>query len=433
MTMKRDAGVRQFEATWSDLGRYAVGKWKLDTHAGSPLAAVCADPGAVSQPSIQALKAFGEDAELKRALTILTRPDHVMTIRLGGGALGYEEATLSHANAMGDFLVMLGATEQGNAMVTVFSGPDVYAGWWMERYGGKNTETVPNPAPPRTTLGEFLIVLHAVDSFRRASYRSLLDYAPGVEPSVGYKEFFDTFQQAVRSKDIRWLLPAFLMLTPGLDKHEADFTQGSVEVLNRLDLVRSGKNQQTGEDRMLFTSNLRGMGVAVFRSWMMAMGCEITACSDTARTSHGSFFVAPTALANHFVTIEKDERGKSFANHQADTALQTEERLAALVRGMMLLAVPKAAPAPASPSAPAANGQKAAAATAATNAAVASTATAATASTATAAATAATAAPGAAGAGQTPGSAFCHKCGNPLRPEERFCVSCGTPRAEKKG
>ncbi len=400
-----ESPIRFFEMKASDLAGLVTGTFDLKPHAQSVLEPLCR----AAQPVSDEAGRLSGDPALRKALGILSMPDHTMRIRIGGGAMGFEEATLCHAAAQGQPLALFGGTDDGNRLVALFADAATFVDWWTAQYGGKNADTVPNPVPPKTTLGEFLMVLHAIDSFRRVSYENMLAYVSAAEPVISLKQYLETFSAAIRSRDIRWLLPAFLALTPGVETYPAELKADNAQILVRLGLAAFVGHPKTGEGMLAFSGNLRSIGSAFFRSWMFAAGFEILSVSTAGRQAYGSFFLAPTALANHFVRLETDASGATLANHQTYTASQLRDRMLGLLQEMTALPAPAAAAAAPVSSAP----------TAAAAAPVSS-------------APAAPVAPPSPENGKA-SAAYCHKCGNPLRPEERFCVSCGTPRAEKKG
>lgn len=377
MANRIESTIKQFEVPGQDLPRLAVGVFGLQPHARSPLGPACQAPDARTAPSGASIQAFGQDNELRQALAILANPDHQMTLRIGGGAMGLEEAWLCHANAHGTCLAFCGKTETGDWLVILHSDPAAFCAWWMEKYGGRNADTIPNAIPPNTGMGEFLVTLHAIDAFRRVSFQNMLDYVVTDRPAISLKLFVDTLSRSVKAMDTRWLLPSFLLLTPGIELYRADFVEKDIDVLIRLGLFTQAMNEKTGEDMLVFSENLRAMGVAFYRSWMFSAGFEILSVSSTGRTSYGSFFVAPTALANHFVRLEHDGDGKPLANHQTYTARQLESQLDALLEEMMRLPAPI---------------------------------------------------PDAAGpAAEAVKVIYCAQCGKPLTSKDRFCDACGAP------
>jgi len=128
---------------------------------------------------------------------------------------------------------------------------------------------------------------------------------------------------SIKSMDIRWLLPAFLVVTPGLEQYQSEIDPQNIGVLLEHDFFREGK-LASGGDVLIFGEAGQIMGVEFFRSWFTSCGVEINvACSDTFEAVE-RLFIAPTLLGNHFVRLEGTDNGKAMVNHQ----LYTTEQLA---------------------------------------------------------------------------------------------------------
>lgn len=318
--------------------------------------------------------------ELVRALAIAATPDLVVVGRIGGGSVDLMELQLARCKALGNELAMVVAGADQTVLIRLFADSHDFVQWYLSHYAGKNDQTVANYIPPTVELGEFLYLLHAIDAFRIASFKGMLEYKAGQKPTMRLTEFTDSLRRSVKSRDIRWLLPAFLILTPGLDPQAFDLEAEKTRVLVEKNFLTLPA-QPGGQDQVLgFGEAGQTMGVEFYRTWLIAAGFEIRIAAPAGIQAVERLFLAPTALANHWVQIQTVPSTKAKVNHQALTTSQLEQKFTQLLdQTLALPVVPLAAQA--APVQPAAAGTAA---------------------------------------------RFCVNCGSPLKPDARFCKECGT-------
>jgi hypothetical protein len=131
---------------------------------------------------------------------------------------------------------------------------------------------------------------------------------------------------SIKSLDIRWLLPAFLAVTPGVEHYQTEIDPKNIAVLLQHDFFTEGK-LASGEDVLVFGEAGQIMGVEFFRSWFTSCGLEIKVAGPDGFTTAERLFIAPTVLANHFVRLEGAGNGKALVNHQAYTTEQLAFKL----------------------------------------------------------------------------------------------------------
>jgi len=361
----------------------ALSHLRLETNARSPLAVllkgqttpVNASPDLVTQLN---------SPNLRQALAIAAGPDLIAKWRIGGGSVDLMEFSLTRSKDQGQALVLVAGAEQANILLRVFAQPADFVDWFMASYAGKNDQTVANYIPPTVELGEFVYLLHAIDAFRIASFKGMLDYQAGQRPTLSLTDFTDTLQRSVKSRDIRWLLPAFLILTPGLDPADFDLSADKTRILMDKNFLVTSQTAGSPEQRLGFAEAGQTMGVEFYRTWLVAAGLEITVAAPGGFTAVERLFIAPTALANHWVQIKTPAAPGQTArvNHQALTYDQLQVKLSqALDKALALPVAASASAVPASPVQPAA---------------------------------------------AKPTALFCAHCGSPLKPEAKFCKECGT-------
>lgn len=185
-----------------------------------------------------------------------------------------------------------------------------------------------------------------------------------------------------------------------------------------------------GKPWLVFTDEGRALGVEFERTWMTGIGYGLHALVAGQSVQVGYGFVAPTALANHVVTVV-EEQGALRMNHQAFMADQLKALWAGLLdEGWRQVAsgVAKAAPVaqPRPRRAAAAGGAQAQATPAAKPTPTATPTPVGMPTPATKLSPVAKPASPAAAAPQAR-AAFCMHCGKPITAEDRFCNSCGKP------
>jgi hypothetical protein len=168
-----------------------------------------------------------------------------------------------------------------------------------------------------------MFALHTIDSFRRVSYQNMLAHVFTDRAYVKVQEFLHSMTDSLKSLDIRWLLPAFLAVTPGVEQYQTEIDPQNIAVLLKQDFFAEGK-LASGESVLVFGEAGQIMGVEFFRSWFTSCGIEISVAEAEGFKAAERLFIAPTVLGNHFVRLEDAGNGRALVNHQ----LYTTEQLA---------------------------------------------------------------------------------------------------------
>lgn len=348
------------------------------------------------------------DQDFLRALRVIAQPDLYATVR-GAGAQGLTELRLHRKKSEGAYVAATEQDADGRWLISLFDDYRNWLVWWTNSFAGPGDVPAANFIPPKVSLEEFLFVLHAVDSFRRVSYENMLSHVFTDRTYVKTPEFLRSMADSLKSLDIRWLLPTFLAVTPGVEQYQTEMSPQNIAILLQHDFFREGK-LASGEDVLIFGEAGQIMGVEFFRSWFTSCGMEINVAGADGFKTVERLFIAPTVLANHFVRLEDASGGKALVNHQTYTKEQLAVKLDELFGQAFALDVvpvvakPAAALVSQPPSPP--PEEKSAAAPAQKKAA----------------------APGQAPqapAGQ-PAQKFCRQCGTKLTPTASFCKNCGT-------
>ncbi len=299
--------------------------------------------GAVSSNLKKTYASLLADPEFLRAARILAQPDLYVTVR-AAGVKGLSELRLHRKKGEGAYVVAAEAMEDGRIAISVFDDYRAYLDRWAKDSASPADETAVNYLPPKIRFGEFLLALHAIDSFRRVSYRNMLDHAFMERTYIKTAEFTQSMADSIRSLDIRWLLPAFLAVTPGAEECLAKIDPKDLAVLMEQDFLVPSKLSPSGEDILYFGEAGQLMGVEFLRSWFSSFGFEIQVAEGTGFTAAERLFIAPTFLSNHLVRLETAEDGDIMVNHQAYTTDQLMQKLEELFGAAFAAERPVAAP-----------------------------------------------------------------------------------------
>jgi hypothetical protein len=207
--------------------------------------------------------------------------------------------------------------------------------WLVDTLGCKHAEPMPNFMPPQLVLEEFLFLLHAIDTFRRRTYMNLLEHTVEEKVTLTYSEFMEDMSVSIAKGDIRWLLPAFIMITPGVADYELKLMYEHANKLFQLGFLEFAGKTEDDEYRVTFGEAGLISGVEFFRTWLMAIGIEAKVIRDNQVFAMERLFIAPTAVANHFVRIEYSETGQIYVNHQSYTKEQLESKLIELFNNLV--------------------------------------------------------------------------------------------------
>lgn len=270
-----------------------------------------------------------ENPEFCRLARIAAEPDLYVINRIGGGSMALEEIRLHHKSSEGETVAAVAFSSEGSTIMG-FENFRAYLDWWSERFTGKSDKDGIYFFPLKISLEEFLYILHTIDSFRRVSYLNQLNFVRTETPTMEFEEFARTMADSVKSRDIRWLLPAFLVLTPGLGQYKMEIAPEQVSILAEQDYTLTLAAGTDGKKLLAFGETGKNLGVEFFRSWLMASGFEINAAGEGGSAAADRIFIAPTALTNHYWHMESAEGGRALVNHRSCTAEELKTALAGL-------------------------------------------------------------------------------------------------------
>jgi len=322
----------RFQIGRSDLGPLFVDTLRLEWSATSPLQAELAGYAPGSGRRSDDLAEVSGHPLLAKVAPILARPTFRMLHRTGGAAAPASRfAAFSNRNLDADAIVTVTPSFEDSLLIQLFDPLDDYCAWWSDLLAAKVEGEPVGLIPESLPLESFVYLLHAVDAYRRASYQSMLDYAPTDQLFLTAAEFTDTMVRSLRSRDLRWLLPAFLHLVPGLDLSGFDPREKHLAALSESDFLLAAKAPETGEPGLVFGEAGRATGIEFHRTWLLAVGFELATLSPEEVQPLSRGFLAPTALANHLVLLESAGQGKVGVRHEALSAASLRARLQGLL------------------------------------------------------------------------------------------------------
>ena len=271
--------------------------------------------------------AYLVDSDFGKIGRIIGAPDTIIHQRIGGGSTHLDQVRLYSNKVEGKAVVSVSKTTEGIFVLGLYDQIESYIDWWVDQYGGDCETTVANYMPPKIRLEAFLFLLHGIDMFRRITFENMLAYRYSEALTLSYADFAKKMSVSIGSNDIRWLLPAFLVLTPSILGEDLKLEAEHASILMDLNFLENAGKKDDGDVIMTFGEAGHITGVEFYRTWLLASGLEIKIGSKDGFETKGRFFIAPTALCNHFVHIEKEDDGQIYVNHQAYTKAQLSFQL----------------------------------------------------------------------------------------------------------
>ncbi|HNT54356.1 MAG TPA: zinc ribbon domain-containing protein [Anaerolineaceae bacterium] len=304
------AKIHLFQISAADLGCLWIDLLHLSWNQLSPIEQNLNEymPGA-GRAAAELLE-LAKSKPVVHAAAIVARPDLRLHCWTGGGATQMGFLSLCRNQSLDpNGVAVVSPSHKNSLMVHYFPTVSACANWVAEILGAKVEDEPPALFPPSLPFESALYALHAIDCFRRVAYQSMLDHKTLETPHLSVAQFASTFQQSLGSADLRWLLPAFLHMAPGA--REIPFQPQAAHLAAVVDArllrpVRVGNSP--GEAAYAFGEAGRLLGIEFLRTWLTAAGLQLDLLSNDAVTTTQRVFLAPTAVANHWFSIQKDTR-----------------------------------------------------------------------------------------------------------------------------
>jgi hypothetical protein len=203
------------------------------------------------------------------------------------------------------------------------------------------TQTVPNDLPPPLPVVTLLYALHAADAYRRVRHVAASNYEADGALQIEPREFVESLAAALASRNPRWLLPAFLRVTPGLEQIDIGARREHLEELVRRGVLRVEIDPRSGAASFTFGEACERLGGEFLDGVGLAVGLEVAVWTRRGVRPFYEAFLAPTDRTNHLVEITRPADGRAVANHQA----MTQRQLFAKLVGVLSAALHPEAPA----------------------------------------------------------------------------------------
>jgi len=322
-----DTEILAFQVAENDLGPFVVDASAGEVDELSPVAADVRSYVRGSQAPSDDLKEVLAEPRAQVMAAVIACPSLKLWGRSGGGVLPAASYAICARPALDPELwVAVSQSYEGSYLFEALEGAADAAAWFVETFGAPVDETTtPNHLPPPLAFESFLMALHTIDAFRRTTLQGMLDYEVTEEPAIAVEEFSATLPRSVSSRDLRWLLPAFLHLVPGLDVSRMDLRPEHLEFLADGAFFSPAAESDGSGEVLVFEEVGIALGTEFFHGWLSAAGFEllVRTTDGVKAVEHG--FLAPTPMANHLALTGAGPATQ--INHQAMT---TERLLAAM-------------------------------------------------------------------------------------------------------
>jgi hypothetical protein len=285
----------------------------------------------VASTSEDAVKAVSFP-QFQRAAGILANPLIRLSAAKGGSTLAVEPFTVFGIPASSgmEFAVVL---RPGDAsLVLYFASIEAFLVWWTDLFACQANTPVINTLVPALPVEEFTFILHVLDSFRRIHIESMLLYHPLKESRISVDNFMASFEVALNSGDVRWLMPALFSLTPGLKGTLLDLHPEIIDTAEALHFISRTKNPDNGADELRYLDPGLALGYEFATSWIFGLGLSVEILTVDGIIVLFREFLAPTAFSNHLFSVEKGKAGLDMFTHFAQTLDEYRQHMTALLK-----------------------------------------------------------------------------------------------------
>ncbi|MCR9137730.1 MAG: hypothetical protein NXI27_17160 [Alphaproteobacteria bacterium] len=282
----------------------------------SPIASITTERGRQSGTASAQLSGLTVSEQVATAVNILAAPDLIMNCRTGGGVpTGYLSACHAKSVNPDAFAVVTPSFERA-FMVTLFEDQQQFLTAWIAANASAADTAVVNLISSKMRYESLVYIFHAIDLYRRTTMQNLLQHSADTSPTISVDEFTGSLGSSTKSGDLRWLVPCFLALTPGLDQYafQGDITH--VEELTRRDVLYVEEEDGTPTETLTYGDVGRSLGIEFHRSWLSAAGYETSVRTSRGWRSTGRAFLAPTSLCNHLFSVS-GSASEAFVDHAA--------------------------------------------------------------------------------------------------------------------
>ena len=296
-----------------DVGHVCRTLLGLEVNPLSPFASILREYHTGTAPrtrDIAVLKEVADTPDAAQALAILTNPEVRLSLCIGGGLVGLSNIFVCRNRRIdAKAVVMATLSSDDSFFIQSFPSTEGFVLWNLDIMSSVIDEQPSSMLPELMSLESFVYTLHAMDSFRRVAYESMLEAKVLEEPFISVDRFRSSMALTMKSGDLRWLLPCFFRLMPGFKSLDLSPQMAGLQFLISNDVLKTLQHADTHEDVLIFGEKGRCLAIDFYRTWWACAGLELIGWDGTsARRLHRSFMAA-TAVANHFFEAKstKDE------------------------------------------------------------------------------------------------------------------------------
>jgi hypothetical protein len=328
-TQPDNSTTTTFTVRPSDLGAILVDQLHLQATSFSPFAEVLADYTPGSGTVSDGARQLANDAAFTAVAGVLARPDLRLELLVGGGMAPLGSIRVYASKAAGNMMVAI-APGDDEWDIRLFDTPRSYAEWFARQTGTNTEEGEPNHLAPPCTLSTLVAAFHTIDAFRRTAYQDMLGYKRTVDPMITPEEFRSSAQAAIRSQDIRWLLPSLLVLNPTLVESIGTMGSDGLEQAVKRGFLIGAKRAGGTDMVLLFGEAGTHMGSEFLRSWVSSCGYSLDVVGPDGPRTLQRGYIASTALANHWFRFDTSD-GVLQVNHQPLSLEQCAQKMGDLL------------------------------------------------------------------------------------------------------
>jgi hypothetical protein len=317
-----------FAFTGDELAKVILGNLGLKCNKLSQFSSV---PAVVSSSSENATQAVSFPL-FRRAAEILANPCLKFSCAKGGGTLAVESFNVYGCSTPAGTELVAVLRPENVSIVLYFATVESFLEWWTDLFACKENTPIINCLVPELPLEEFVFIMHVVDTYRRINMQSMLLYRPLKENKISVNDFMATFEVALGSGDVRWLMPAVFSVTPGLKEIILDLHPEIVDTAEALCFIKRTKNPNTGEDELIYLEPGITLGYEFATSWMFGFGLSVEVLAREEIQLVAREFLAPTSFSNHLFTIVKGNSGLEMFTHFALTLNEYSKHITGLLK-----------------------------------------------------------------------------------------------------
>ena len=299
------------------IGPLFIDKVQQSWNELSPVAAKLSAYKSGSAGGTESLDATAANPRFRLAASILARPDLRIDHRYAGtnADLTAFSACCSRAYGKEPVVVIFPASDK-SYIVRMFASASGYLQWWIDLLASKADGSTPNHLTSPVALESMIYILHAVDCYRLVAHQGMLDYAPARDPFIRMSQFAKSMETSIASRDWRWLLPSFLVLTPGLNDFHLNPRLVHLAALLDRGFLIPAKDARNGEEIFYFGPSAEEMGREFMKTWEIGTGFETMVLTGEGPIHLDRAFLAPTILTNHLFRLVPADSGTPVVDHR---------------------------------------------------------------------------------------------------------------------